>query len=65
MPAAAALRRALAKEPNRLTRARLLAAQVEVALPGFDLETATAAAGELRGSPSLRKRGAKGRRRLG
>ncbi len=46
--AAAALRRALAEESNRLTRARLLAAQVEVAVAGFDLETATAAAGELR-----------------
>jgi DNA-binding CsgD family transcriptional regulator len=45
--AAAAVKRVLAEEPNRLTRARLLAAQVEIALGSGDLQTADAAAREL------------------
>jgi DNA-binding CsgD family transcriptional regulator len=45
--AAAAVRRTLAEDPNRLTRARLLAAQVEIAIGSGDLQTAGAAAGEL------------------
>ena len=45
--AAAGLRRALAQESNRLMRARLLAAQVEIAIASADLATARAAAGEL------------------
>jgi ATP/maltotriose-dependent transcriptional regulator MalT len=44
---ATALRRVLAEEPNRLVRARLLAAQVKVALAGGELETAGTAADEL------------------
>jgi ATP/maltotriose-dependent transcriptional regulator MalT len=47
--AAAAVRRALAQESNRLTRARLLSAQVEIATAVGDLSAATAAAEELRG----------------
>ena len=45
--AAAAVRRALAQESNRLTRAKLLSAQVEIGVASGDLPTATAAAGEL------------------
>jgi ATP/maltotriose-dependent transcriptional regulator MalT len=45
--AAAALRRALAQESNRLTRARLLSAQVDVAIADGDLSTARDAAREL------------------
>jgi tetratricopeptide (TPR) repeat protein len=45
--AAAALRRALAQEPNRLTRARLLSAQVEAAIAVCDLHLAREAAVEL------------------
>ena len=45
--AAAAVRRALAQESNRLMRARLLSAQVEIAIVAADLPTATEAADEL------------------
>ncbi len=45
--AAAAVRRALAQEPNRLMRARLLSAQVEIAIAGGDVATATSASEEL------------------
>jgi len=45
--AAASVRRALAQESNRLMRARLLAAQVEMAIVGDDLAAARGAAGEL------------------
>jgi ATP/maltotriose-dependent transcriptional regulator MalT len=45
--AAAAIRGALAEEPNRLGRVRLLAAQVEIALACTDLEEARLAAEEL------------------
>jgi DNA-binding CsgD family transcriptional regulator len=45
--AAASVRRALAQESNRLMRARLLAAQVEIAIVGDDLAGARGAAGEL------------------
>ncbi|HET7050515.1 MAG TPA: response regulator transcription factor [Solirubrobacteraceae bacterium] len=45
--AAAAVRRALAQETNRLTRAKLLSAQAEIAISGGDLPTATAASQEL------------------
>jgi ATP/maltotriose-dependent transcriptional regulator MalT len=47
--AAAAVRRALTHEPNRLSRARLLSAQVEIAIAAGDVPTADAAARELRG----------------
>ena len=47
--AAAGVRRGLAQESNRLTRARLLAARVEIAIAGGDLPDASAAAGELGG----------------
>ena len=46
-PASAAVKRRLAEESNRLTRARLLAAQVEIAIAAGDLETADVAAREL------------------
>jgi tetratricopeptide (TPR) repeat protein len=42
--AAAAVRRALAQEPNRLTRARLLSAQVEISIAAGDPTAAAAAA---------------------
>jgi ATP/maltotriose-dependent transcriptional regulator MalT len=45
--AAAAVRRALAQEPDRLARARLLSTQVEIAIAGGDLPIASAAAEEL------------------
>jgi ATP/maltotriose-dependent transcriptional regulator MalT len=45
--AAAAVRRALAQESNRLPRANLLSAQVEIGVASGDLATATAAAQEL------------------
>ena len=45
--AAAGVRRALAHESNRLTRAYLLAAQVEIAIVAGDLATATIASEEL------------------
>jgi ATP/maltotriose-dependent transcriptional regulator MalT len=45
--AAASVRRTLAQESNRLMRARLLSAQVEIAIAGGDLSTATEAAREL------------------
>lgn len=45
--AGAAVRRALAQESNRLLRARLLSAQVEIAIAGRDLAAATDAAAEL------------------
>jgi ATP/maltotriose-dependent transcriptional regulator MalT len=45
--AAASVRRALAQESNRLMRARLLSAQVEIAIAGDDLRTASGAAEEL------------------
>ncbi|HEV2980913.1 MAG TPA: LuxR C-terminal-related transcriptional regulator [Solirubrobacteraceae bacterium] len=45
--AAASVRRTLAQEPNRLMRARLLSAQVEIAIAGDELPTATGAANEL------------------
>ena len=45
--AAASVRRTLAQESNRLVRARLLSAHVEIALAGDDLPAATAAAEEL------------------
>ena len=45
--AAASIRRALRQEPNRLRRARLLSAQVEIAIAIDDLPAATDAAGEL------------------
>jgi ATP/maltotriose-dependent transcriptional regulator MalT len=45
--AAAAVQRALAQEPNRLMRARLLSAQAEIAIAGGDLPAATGAAQEL------------------
>jgi DNA-binding CsgD family transcriptional regulator len=45
--AAASVRRALAQESNRLTRGRLLLAQVEIAIAGDDLTTAGVAANEL------------------
>jgi DNA-binding NarL/FixJ family response regulator len=45
--AAAAVRRTLAQESNRLTRARLLSAQVEIGLAGGDRPAAMAAAQEL------------------
>lgn len=45
--AGAAVRRALAQQPNRLARASLLSAQVEIAIAGGDLPTASAAADEL------------------
>jgi ATP/maltotriose-dependent transcriptional regulator MalT len=45
--AAASVRRTLAQESHRLTRARLLSAQVEIAIAGTDLPTATDAAQEL------------------
>jgi len=57
--AAAAVRGALAAETNRLTRAKLLAAQVDIGIGADDLATATTAADELReiadeyGSPAL------------
>jgi DNA-binding CsgD family transcriptional regulator len=47
--AAAAIRGALAEEESRLVRAKLLAAQVEIAVAGGDRETAQAAADELAG----------------
>jgi DNA-binding CsgD family transcriptional regulator len=47
--AAAALRGALAEEENRLTRGKLLSAQVEVAVAVGDHETAQAASNELSG----------------
>jgi ATP/maltotriose-dependent transcriptional regulator MalT len=43
----ASVRRALAQESNRLMRARLLSAQVEIAIAGDDLTAGTAAAQEL------------------
>jgi DNA-binding CsgD family transcriptional regulator len=46
--AAAAIRRALAQEANRLMRARLLAAQVDIGIAARVLEPAAAAADELR-----------------
>jgi ATP/maltotriose-dependent transcriptional regulator MalT len=46
-PAAAAVRRALAHEPNRLVRAKLLAAQVEIAIASGDLAIGEASAEEL------------------
>ena len=46
-PAAASVRRALAQESNRLVRARLLSAQVEIEIAGDDLPAAEAAAEEL------------------
>jgi DNA-binding CsgD family transcriptional regulator/predicted Ser/Thr protein kinase len=45
--AAASVRRALAQESNRLMRARLLSAQVEIAIAGDDLPAAKEAAEEL------------------
>jgi ATP/maltotriose-dependent transcriptional regulator MalT len=45
--AGASVRRALAQESSRLTRARLLPAHVEIAVAGGDLPAATAAAQEL------------------
>ena len=45
--AAAAVRRAVAQEGNRLARAKLLSAQVEIALACGDPDTARAATGEL------------------
>ena len=45
--AAAAIKRSLAEQSNRLIRARLLAAQVEIASESGDLQTADAAAREL------------------
>lgn len=45
--AAASVKRRLAEESNRLTRARLLAAQVEIAITSDDLQTADVAAREL------------------
>jgi ATP/maltotriose-dependent transcriptional regulator MalT len=45
--AAAAVRGALAEEPNRLVRAKLLAAQVEIAIACGDPDSASAAADEL------------------
>ena len=45
--AAAAMRRALAEESNRLARARLLSAQIQIALADGDSSTAAAAADEL------------------
>jgi ATP/maltotriose-dependent transcriptional regulator MalT len=45
--AAASVRRVLAQESNRLMRARLLSAQVEIAIAGDDLTAGTAAAQEL------------------
>jgi DNA-binding CsgD family transcriptional regulator len=46
--AAAAVKGALAQEPNRLMRARLLSAQVEMAIAVADPSTSAAAAAELR-----------------
>jgi DNA-binding CsgD family transcriptional regulator len=45
--AAASMRSALSQEPNRLRRARLLSAHVEIAIAGDDLPTARGAAEEL------------------
>jgi ATP/maltotriose-dependent transcriptional regulator MalT len=47
--AGAAVRRGLAQESNRLARARLLAAQVEISIASGDLSDASTAAGELDG----------------
>jgi ATP/maltotriose-dependent transcriptional regulator MalT len=47
--AAAGIGRAVAEEPNRLTRAKLLPAQVAIAIASDDLTTARAALDELRG----------------